>query len=178
MNPLSEMLAPYKWAVVALALAALVAGYFSWETHIRNDERSKVVAKYNKQIDTQKADAQKKLLEVTAQVDSKTKELQDHKDQQENTDDVNEKTITILADKLRATRLRDPGAVAGCGQSGSSTTSQNPSNASSSPTNPTTGTGILSQQLTDYLVGQAKLADEINNAYMSCRSIMAQVTGG
>lgn len=165
-----SLLDPYRWILAGGLMLALVVGYFAWEKHIRNDERAKVVAEYNKQIEAQKADAQKKLAEVTAEVDAKSKALQEHKDAQENTDVINEKTISILADKLHSVSLRDPSTVAGRWESGSSPTGQVTASSSTCATDIPAASGVLSQQLTDYLISQAKLADIINNAYISCRA--------
>lgn len=164
-----ELLNPYRWLLALGLIGALVLGYFAWEKHIRSDERSKVVAEYNAKINQQKEEAAKVLIEETAKVAAVEKKLRDAKDKQENDDAINTKAISLLADKLRSTRLFDPNGV-GCGQGSGAAQGSNSSGASLSPNNGAEGGGFLSEATSDFLRQQTRLADEINNAYASCRA--------
>jgi hypothetical protein len=170
-NPLA-LLNPGRWAIYLALIAALGLGYVAWEHHIRADERAKVVSEYNAKIDAIQAEARTLLRAESARVDAANRALRDFNDQQENTDVVNTKAIELLADKLHTIKLHDPSQVAGCGSSGSSTQVAVASGASVGATNTSSGTGVFSQQLTDYLIGQARSADSINLAYISCRSTL------
>lgn len=165
-----NFLNPARWMMGIGLIASLVLAYYSWEKHIRSDERSKVVSEYNEQIAKQKEVAWNLLEVETAKTNTANKALRDFKDQQENTDVINTKTIELLADKLHSVQLRDPGQVAGC-RNGSDS-SQSPVTASSSTgtADATSSTGILSTVATDFLLNQAKIADILNLAYISCRN--------
>lgn len=160
---------PYRWILAIALIGALVLGYFAWEKNIRSDERAKVVTEYNVKIAKQKADAIELYFSESAKVTAAEKAMRDAKDKQENDDAVNTKAISLLADKLRSTRLRDPNG-AGCGQSSGAAQSGNPSGASLSPNNGAEGGGLLSESLSRLLLSQAETADNINNAYISCRA--------
>jgi hypothetical protein len=156
-------------------VAALVLGYFAWEKHIRNDERGKVVAEYNLKIDEQKTEARTLLIAESAKVDAANRALRDFKDNQENEDAINGKTISLLADKLHilaATSgglLRDPNAK-GCWNGSSGAQSTTTTSTSSGAADVAQGAGVLSADLSRLLLRQASIADEVNLAYISCRA--------
>jgi hypothetical protein len=91
----------------------------------------------------------------------------------------NHKTIEVLSTYIRSIvgdsgRLRDPNA-AGCGSSGGSTAGQTFSNASSGPANGAESGGLLSAELSGLLTRLTREADDVNEAYISCRADAFQV---
>lgn len=141
------------YAALALVIA-LAIGYGLWERHIR----AEITAEFNLKIQKQKAEALDMYEKALAKGKKQTEE-------QEVKDTVNEQTITILADKLHVARLRDPNA--GRGQNNSPST---PSSNGSGQENTTEASGLLSTELTGLLQRLTSEADEINNAYISCRA--------
>ena len=107
---------------------------------------------------------------AATQVATAEQAMQDNKHNQEVLDGRNQKTTEALSARLRgavdvAGRLRDPRAA----------TCPDRAAAAAAPTGPGTEhpaetTGLLSAELTGLLLGQAKLADDINDAYASCRA--------
>ena len=63
------LLNPGRWMLYAAALAALVAGYFAWQTH----ERGVGAAPYIAAIEKQKTEAAATLKRLTEQVQAKEK---------------------------------------------------------------------------------------------------------
>ena len=167
-----SLLNPGRWLIWIGLAGALVVGIAARDNHIRSVERAMVVAEYNVKINAQKAEARHQLDTETARVKLLNIQLRAFKDQQENQDVINTKTVELLADKLYTVKLHDPSQDTGCGSSGSSTQVAVASGASVGATNTSSGTGVFSQQLTDYLIGQARSADSINLAYISCRQTL------
>ena len=166
-----NFLNPGRWAMYLALIAALGLGYIAWEKHIRNDERSKVVAEYNQKIDAQKAEAQYQLDTETAKVILLNLQLRAFKDQQENSDVINSKAIALLADKLHGRVLIDPNA-ARCGQGGSSAEGTVVPNPGVGAADKPEASGVLSVPLTGLLLSITREADEVNLAYISCRGTL------
>ncbi len=152
-----------RWILMALLVASLAAGCVE---KVKLESSKKSLAELTAAVEKQKVDAKALLASETAKTEAVNAKLNDAKDKQESEDAINNQTITVLADKLHATRLRDPGG-GGCGGS-------TQSGVAASPTTGTTDTakdtGFLSAELTNFLIGQAKAADEVNLAYISCRA--------
>jgi hypothetical protein len=159
---------PERWIILAL-IVLLPAGYFSWRSH----ERGIGAAPYIEAIKKQNEEAAKLLKVKTDEANAATQALKDFHIAQEKTDAINDQAISILADKLHATRLRDPGATR-C----SSNPAQGPNtaNASSSAADGAQDSGLLSERASDFLRAQAFQADRINLAYISCRQSLQKLS--
>ena len=166
MNPFA-LLNPGRWMLYAAAVAAAVAGYFAWQTH----ERDIGAAPYIAAIEKQKIEAQAKYDLLKSQADALTKERETFTRDRNENDATNEGAIAVLADKLHAARLRDPYA-AGCGNGGSGPTSKETGSAQAGAGNPAQTGGLLSAEFDGFLKRQARLADDINAAYSSCRAAL------
>ena len=164
-----SLLNPGRWLIWIGLAGALVVGIAARDHHIRAVERAMVVAEYNVKINALKAEARHQLGTETARVTLLNLQLRAFKDTQENEDVVNTKAIELLADKLHTVQLRDPGQVAGCGSSSDSTQSTVTATPGTGTADTTSSTGILSTVATDFLLNQAKIADILNLAYISCR---------
>lgn len=166
------------WANVIIALAAVAAvvlAYNLFVDHIGDKREAIVVARYDAAIADQKIKAAAQLANETARVEAVEDELVKFKNAQEIKDVQNTKTITGLRFDLRtaagsAGRLRDPNAAPGCRSSGDSPNSKVATGSSSSPDDAAEGGGLLSKELTGFLLDQAASADEINVAYTACRA--------
>jgi hypothetical protein len=173
MNPLT-LLNPARWLMLLAAVAALGVGYLAWADHIGDVRETKVNARWQDQGDKQKAKAILDLAGETAKTQAAERGLAEFKNQQEIQDAKNRTTVVGLERRLRdaagaAGRLRDPNQ-AGCG-SGSGGA---PDPAAASPVDraadPAAAGGLLSRELTEFLLGKAASADEVNAAYASCRA--------
>jgi hypothetical protein len=164
----------YK-AVAALGLIVVLGGgYAAWASHERSIGDVRTSARYEKAIATQKSDAAKTLATETAKTAAAEKALQDFKNQQEITDATHQKTVASLSYKLRvlagpAGRLRDPNAT-GCRSSSGSAASATAASSGNRADDAAEADGLLSRELSDLLRERIREADEINNAYISCRA--------
>ena len=157
-----------KWA--AIAVAAVVCFGAGWTAQgWRADAK---LAKVNHSIDKQKQDAADLLIKETARANAAEKALQDAKNAQEVKDVQAQKTVNALQSRLAALtvdgRLRDPNAGRGGGSGGPQ--GSTPSATGNSPDRGTEAAGLLSAELTGLLQRLQREADEINNAYLSCRA--------
>jgi hypothetical protein len=95
---------------------------------------------------------------------------------QQNVKDANNANhVTNLNKQLVAARgmFHDPNAKPGeCGYSSGGTVPGAGASAGPGPANPAGSTGIFSDQFSSVLLGNAKLADDINNAYISCQAAL------
>ena len=159
-----------KIAVVVALLAALFFG----EQYIEGRGYDRARAEDNAAIEKVKREAADTLASETNKTRTAERALQDFKNTQELQDATHQKTVADLSSRLRTLagapgRLRDPHAL-GCGASGGGTTSEAPSAPGGRTADPAEAGGLLSKQLTEFLLGQAADADTINNAYTSCRA--------
>lgn len=178
MNPLT-ILWLWRMGGIVVLLGSLTASYFGWRTHERNIGRAEVTAVYETALTKQKADAAALLATETTKAATATKALQDFKTQQESDDAINEKTVSILADKLHALsgadgRLRDPHQT-GCGGGSGGAQRGDPASAGNSGQDGAQTGGLLSPELTQFLLTKDWEADAINLAYISCRADAAKV---
>ncbi|MBU2539155.1 MAG: hypothetical protein KKH22_12035 [Proteobacteria bacterium] len=167
------------WAIKAgaavLLVALLVAGYSFWANHQQGIGEARATAAYNKAIDDQKLTAAATLALETAKTVAIEKRLQDLKNRQEVKDANNKKITAALTARLHDLtdphgRLRDPHADAECGSRSGGTNDSNAAGPGNSPDHGTEATGILSAELSGLLQRLTIEADEINNAYISCRA--------
>jgi hypothetical protein len=157
-----------------LAVAALLAGAYALERHIEQRGYDRAAAEYTAAIQKLQAEAATTLAAETAKTRSAEQELATAKNNQELKDATHQKTIAGLSDRLRsaagpAGRLRDPNATQ-CGGSGGSPPGDPATATAAGPTDGGEAGGLLSEQLTQFLFEQAASADELNNAYISCRA--------
>jgi len=170
--------------VVAAVLGIVTTLYFSWQSHQRGIGAQAQYLEDKAVMDGLKAAAAAKLAEVTAQRDATEQVLRKLKDEQEIKDAKNKTTTAALATKLAAMsaaaggRLRDPNAETGCGGSGGSSSRPPTATASDSNDDGAKTGGLLSTQLSGLLQRLNAEADEINNAYASCRATLMQEEGG
>jgi hypothetical protein len=156
-----------------ILLAAISGSLALWTEHERGIGDARTAARYEKALAIQKADAAKKLADAVASAAAAEKTLQDFKNKQEKDDAEHQQTVSNLSEQVRilagnAGRLRDPNAGRGHSCSGS---------ASTAPATPAAGTadttetdGLFSKGATELLERLTREADEINNAYASCRA--------
>jgi hypothetical protein len=160
---LFSLLNPGRWMLYAAALAALVAGYFAWAAH----ERGVGAAPYIAAIEKQKVEAAVTLKVLTEQVQVKEKALNDFTNSRNENDATNEGAIAVLADRLHASRLRDPNQT-GC--SGAAPGPQAAASAAVGGGNAAEAGGLLSAELSGLLTRLTREADTVNAAYISCRA--------
>lgn len=158
-----------------LAVAALLAALFGAEQYIEGLGYSRAVAEYTTRIDAQKTTAAQTLAAETAKTRAAEQAVQDLINQQEIQDATHQKTVADLSGRLRVLagsggRLRDPNAVAGCGGGGSSPQAAAASDAGDRASDRAEAGGLLSEQLSGLLQRLTREADDINAAYISCRS--------
>lgn len=161
-------------AAVRLVICAVAIVAYSY--YQQQVGESRATAAYNTAIDRQKLDAGAALARETGKTRAAEQTLQAFKNQQEIRDAENKRVVGALADQLRAAagaagRLRDPNASsAGCGIGGSGTPGADPARAGGGTADAASDAGLLSKQLTEFLLAQAADADQVNLAYVSCRA--------
>lgn len=158
---------------IAAALA-LLAGLFFGEQYIEGLGYSRAQAEYEGAIRDQKKEAATLLATETDKARAAESALQAVKDKQELQDAENQKTVVGLSARLRdlagtAGRLRDPNA-AGCGRGGGSAEGPVASAPGDRADDYTEASGLLSAQLSGLLQQLGREADDINDAYVSCRA--------
>lgn len=165
-------------AIAALVFViALVTGYFSWERHERDVGAAPYITKLadlNGRLKAQKDEAVRELAAETAKTKAAQATLDLTHFQQEKTDELNKQNTDGLVVRLHDLaarsrgRLRDPGARRGGSRGSAQSTSAASSDdrAADAPQD----RGLLSKQLTDFLLAHAAAADAINDAYISCRA--------
>ena len=168
------------WAVklggALLLVVALIVGYFAWANHQQGIGEARATEKYNRAIEAQKREASAMLAKETTRVAAAEHALQDFKNNQEVRDASNKRATDNLTARLRALagpggRLRDPHAdAARPGQGGGSPNGSAPAGPGNRPDNGAEASGVLSAELTGLLQRLTIEADEINNAYISCRA--------
>lgn len=159
--------------LAALVLAALLVwAYIHWRDVQRGIGATAERAEWETLMARQKREAQGLLDLETARVAALEKEKREAQDAQNVKDSNNAKTIADLSGKLRDVgRLRDPNATpARCGGGGSSTAGEAAASAGPGASDGAEAGGLLSAQLTGLLQRLTHEADELNNAYISCRA--------
>lgn len=156
-------------ASIALVAAVLGYGHRQYTQGVKHTTDA-----YDAAIQHQKAQAAQLLVDETAKTLAAERALQDRKNQQEIKDEQNRKTVSGLADRLRAAagsvgRLRDPNAPAGCRLGSGGTPGATAAAPADRATDPAQTGGLLSVPLSDLLRRALREADDINAAYASCR---------
>lgn len=163
-----DLLGPYKWVAIAVAIVAALGGVGALEAHVEGIGYDKAAHVYQASIDKQKAEAAATLASETARVRAAETALQDFTNSRNENDATNEGALSVLADKLHAAgRLRDHNAT-GC--SGPASGTQVAASSGAGGKDDSSAGWLLSVEASDFLRGQARLADEINAAYISCRA--------
>jgi hypothetical protein len=121
-----------------------------------------------------KADAAARLASETERVRETERAMQIQLSNQNLKDATHEKIVADLSGRIRlaagpAGRLRDPNAT-GCGRGGGSTPADPATGADGGATDGAQTGGLLSVPLTELLAKALRESDEINVAYVSCRS--------
>ena len=164
-------------AVLALVLLVLLGllwfGYDPWANRQQGIGEKRATDAYNLAITRQKTAAATLLAVETGKADAGTKQLKELKLQQEKNDAKNQSTVKNLESRLRIAagdggRLRDPNA-AGCGVGSVSSPGADPTAASPGAADDAETGGLFSAGATELLQRLTREADEINNAYASCR---------
>lgn len=164
-------------AALALVLLVLLGllwfGYDPWAARQQGIGERRATDAYNLAITRQKTAAATLLAVETGKADAGTKQLKELKLQQEKSDAKNQSTVKNLESRLRiaagdAGRLRDPNA-SGCGVGGGGTPGADPAAAGVGQADSTETGGLFSAGATELLQRLTREADEINNAYASCR---------
>ena len=160
--------------VIVALLAALSRGYGVWATHQQGIGEVRTTARYTAAIDQQKREAGQLLRAQTDRANAATTRLIELKTERDKQDAENQNAIAVLAARLRdaagpAARLRDPNAVARCGGGGGGASGADPARAGGGAADGAEDSGLLSKELTGFLLSQAQTADDINVAYTSCR---------
>lgn len=159
------------YGAIAL-IAALLGSIGAWEVRgweCEAGEKAQIVA-----LGKQKLQAGATLAAETAKTAAAEQLLADSKNKQDLTDAKLQKANESLSASLRsaagpAGRLRDPKAT-GCGRSGGSTSTPLAAVPGAGAGDGADAAGLLSAELTELLLKQAKAADLINDAYASCRA--------
>jgi hypothetical protein len=156
------------------AVAALLVALFFAEQYIEGLGYDRAKAEDRAAIEQSKREAANALLREVDKTHAAEQALQAFKNQQELKDADHQKTVADLSSRLRtlagpAGRLRDPQAF-GCGAGGSGS----PGAVAPAPGVGADGGaqagGLLSKPLTELLFRLTREADDINNAYASCRA--------
>lgn len=160
-------------AKISAALALLAVLFFA-EQYIEGRGYDRAVAENEAAINKQKVAAVGLLLSETQRANKAERALQTFKNNQEQKDAANQKTIADLSDRLRRLadpvgRLRDPNAP-GCGRGGDSTPSAATSASGDRSADQPEAGGLLSAELGGLLQRITREADDINAAYASCRA--------
>lgn len=162
-------------AVVGLA-GALVFGYRAWSGHQQRIGEERVTQRYEAAIAQQKSKAAHALAREIRNTIDLERQLAAARENQEENDATNKRTMADLRDRLRAAsadtgRLRDPNAVAArCGGSGDRTEGTATAGADGGAGDAAEAGGLLSAQLSGLLQRLAAEADEVNIAYIACRA--------
>jgi len=166
-----------KIVIVLLSILAIVSGgkqiIKAHDAGVRAEQKELD----QKEVDAVKAEARQTLDKERAKVAEQDQALRDMKDQQELLDDKHQEKVADLKTQLAriagpAQRLRDPNAAkdSGCRNSGGSATKDLTATASLGSGGAAQTGGLLSAELTRLLLQLTKEADDINNAYASCRA--------
>lgn len=164
-----------KIAAGIAAVLALLAGLYFAEQYIEGRGYDRAKAEDQAAIEKVKREAADTLAGEIQKTRKAEQALQDITNTQNLKDANNAKAVTDLSDRLRriagpAGRLRDPHAGAGCGGGSSGAPCADPGASSDSPADPAEAGGLLSVELSGLLRERLREADDINDAYISCRA--------
>lgn len=173
MSSVMAWLNPGRWLMLIVAAGVMTLGYFAWADHQQGIGDARATERWVKVIEEQKTKAIKVLANEVAKVAAVERALEDAKNEQELQDAANQKTVAGLSARLRdlagpAGRLRDPNAD-GCGGGGAGAQRQAARSANDRADDAAEAGGLLSAELGELLQRLTREADDINNAYASCR---------
>ena len=156
------------------AVAALLAALYFAEQYIEGLGYDRAKAEDRAAIEQSKREAANALLREKDKTHAAEQALQALKNQQELKDADHQKTVADLSSRVRnlagpAGRLRDPQAV-GCGAGSSGTHGAAAAAHGAGADGGAQAGGLLSKPLTELLFRLTREADDINNAYASCRA--------
>ena len=162
-----------------LAIIGLAVGIYFFGEHRFQQGDDAASLRWGSVVDKMKIEAAADLAKEVLKTKSVEDVLASALHERELKDADNHKTIEVLSTYIRnlvgdTGRLRDPNAT-GCGSSGGGTAGQTFSSASSGPADGTETGGLLSVQITELFTGIVREADDINEAYISCRADSLQV---
>ncbi len=165
----------YKAIALLVAIIALAGAFFGYGHHQFGKGVQITTDRYETALAKQKAEAATMLAGETAKTRATEQALQAFKNTQELNDANHQKIVADLSDRLRraagpAMRLRDPNATPGCWAGGGSAPSQTTSPTDTGPADGTQTAGLLSAELTGLLSKLTREADDINDAYASCKA--------
>ena len=168
------MSAAYKALAGLALLVALFVGYPVWQANQQAIGAERVTRQYNADTRAQNAQADKLLKEATARADTASQALREFTTQQEKTDAIEKTRIAQLELRLRAAagpagRLRDPYAAAARGPGCAGPPGPSPSPAGAGAGNASEATGLLSPELSEFLIEKFTDAERVSAAYASCR---------
>ena len=157
-------------AFIAISGAFLGYGHYQYGSGVKVTKDH-----YEAAIKAQEAEAATTLAAETDKTRLLERSMRAALNNQELKDATNQKTVSDLSDRLRraagpALRLRDPNSVAGCGPSGGGTPGATVAAPGDRPADAPQAGGLLSVQLSDLLTRLLREADDINDAYASCRA--------
>lgn len=174
---------PWMRIIVVLALLTLLAAgtrkfYNDIRATAKLEGRTEAIEEMRVKIDAQKAEAAALFKAEQDKATAAERQLRAFKDEQEVKDVGARKRVDELSARLRAAgRLRDPNAPtdSGCGPSRSGPESAVAAAAGAGRDDRAETGGLLSVQLSDLLQRLLREADEVNNAYASCRPYVQRV---
>lgn len=171
------LMSPLLWRILAVAagLAAIGAAVLGYGHSRYNLGVKTTTDRYEQALSKQKTEAAQLLAEATGRVLVFERKLAAERAAQEVKDADNKTKVAALSAQLRAAagtagRLRDPNQVGGCGAGGGGATA--PAAAASSPggDDRAQAGGLLSEPLSRLLLRITREADEVNLAYIACRT--------
>jgi hypothetical protein len=161
--------------LAALALFAVLSMvYPPWKAHQQAIGEKRATLRHNTAIEAQNAEADKLLKDATERADTASQALREFVNRQEKTDAIETTKIAELETRLRALagpagRLRDPYATAASGPGCAGPSGSSPSPAGAGAGNAGSSTGLLSPELSQFLIGKLADAERVSAAYASCR---------
>lgn len=164
-----------------LAIAAGIAvALFGAEQYIESLGADKANLVCNAKFDGLTIEAGRKLAEATARETAYKNAVQAFVNTINGRDRDHEKTVTVLSGRLRDLansdgRLRDPNAEV-CGGGGGSAKSGPGGDSFGGATGRSETNGLLSKQLSELLQDRLREADEVNNAYDSCKPLLIKLS--
>lgn len=166
--------------ITALVLLALFVAYPYWQDNQQAIGEDRATARANAATQAQNKEAAALLAAEKERADAATKALRDFTATQEKTDANVQEQIALLERRLRAAagaagRLRDPYAVAASGPGCAGAPGAGTDLAGNSAGDTAQAHGLLSPELSGFLIAKLTDAERINAAYASCRAIAGQL---
>jgi len=166
-------------AKLAIAAGAVVM-LFGAEQYVESLGADKANLLCATKIDGVALEAGQKLKEATAKEMSYKNAVQAFVNTINGRDHDHEKTVTVLSGRLRdladsGGRLRDPN-FQGCGSGGVGAEGRSGGDSIGGAAGRSEANGLLSKQLSELLQERLREADEVNNAYDSCKPLLIKLS--